>query len=241
MHRLIATSATYRQASLARADLTEADPYNKLLGRQNRFRLDAEIVRDVALSASGLRVDKVGGPSVFPPIPAGVMGLGQVKREWKPSVGPDRYRRGMYTFLYRATPHPLLSGFDAPDGTSTCTRRLRSNTPLQSLMTLNDEAFVEFARALATRVLVGGSADTDDTSRIAAAFRLSTGRVPDAQERQILAGLLARQQAAFAADIKGAELLCGGAAPKGIEKPDFAAWIIVARAVLNLDETVTRE
>lgn len=239
LHRLIVTSATYRQASTFRPQLAEADPYNKLLGRQNRFRLDAEIVRDVALTASGLRVDQIGGPSVFPPIPAGVMSLGQVKREWKVSTGPDRYRRGMYTFLYRATPHPLLSGFDAPDGTSTCTRRLRSNTPLQALTVLNDEAFVEFSQALAARLI--GTGNGNDAERIATAFRLCTGRTPDDEERAILGKLLERQRNAFAADEASAAKLAGGRMPKGTAAPEFAAWTIVARTLLNLDETVTRE
>jgi mono/diheme cytochrome c family protein len=220
--RTIVTSATYRQSSVARKDLLEADPLNKLLGRQNRVRLDAEIVRDVSLSAAGLLVEKLGGPSVFPPQPAGVSGLGQVKREWKTSTGVDRYRRGMYTFLFRATPHPLLSGFDAPDGQSACTRRIRSNTPLQALTLLNDEAFVEAAQSLATKVLKEKS---DDPTRIAKIFRLCIGRSPDAEETKILTKLLAKERAAYASE-KDAEQ---------------SAWMIVARAVLNLDETITRE
>ncbi len=145
IHRLIATSATYRQASNFRSDLATIDPDNRLLARQSRVRLDAEFVRDSALKASGLLNPAIGGPSVFPPQPDGVMNLGQMRREWKTSTGPDRYRRGMYTFFWRATPHPLFTLFDAPDGTRSCTRRLRSNTPLQALTLLNDEAFVECA------------------------------------------------------------------------------------------------
>jgi len=238
LHRLIVTSATYRQASLARPELAEVDPYNKLLGRQNRLRLDAEIVRDVGLIASGLLSTKVGGPSVFPPQPAGVMGLGQVKREWTTSKGEDRYRRGMYTFLYRATPHPLLGGFDAPDGTQTCTRRLRSNTPLQALTVLNDEAFVEFSRALARRLF---ATPTSDERKIHIAFRLATGRLPDSAETKILVDLLAGQREAFKADPKGAALVAAGQTPASMNDAEFAAWTIVARTVLNLDETVTRE
>ena len=145
LHRLIVTSATYRQSSHARPDLAVKDPNNKLLARQNRLRLDAEIVRDVALSVSGLLSDVIGGPSVFPPQPDGVMSLGQVKREWRAAQNEDRYRRGMYTFFYRATPHPALTVFDAPDAFSACSRRPRSNTPLQALTLLNDEGFFEFA------------------------------------------------------------------------------------------------
>ena len=238
LHRLIVTSAAYRQASVLRPELAEADPYNKLLGRQNRFRLDAEIAGDVALVASGLLAAKVGGPSVFPPMPDGVLSLGQRKQAWNVSAGPDRYRRGMYTFAYRATPHPLLSGFDAPDGQSTCTRRIRSNTPLQALTLLNDAAFVEFAQALAAKLATAGGSDE---SRIAEAFRLCTGRTPDGQEKAILAKLLAKQRSAFAANASEAKDLAGDRCPKGTEPAEYAAWVIVSRAVLNMDETITRE
>jgi hypothetical protein len=146
IHRLIVTSATYHQSSRVRPELATIDPNNKLLARQSRLRLDAEIVRDVCLRAGGLLNDKIGGPSVFPPQPEGVMTLGQQRREWKPSAGADRYRRGMYTFFWRATPHPALMVFDSADGFSACTRRVRSNTPLQALTMLNDEAFTEFAQ-----------------------------------------------------------------------------------------------
>jgi cytochrome c553 len=238
MLRLLVTSAAYRQSSVVRPDLAEVDPYNKLFGRQNRTRLDAEIVRDVALSASGLLSRKIGGPSVFPPQPEGVASLGQVRREWKVSTGPDRYRRGMYTFLFRATPHPLLAGFDAPDGTSTCTRRLRSNTPLQALTLLNDTAFVEMAQALAARVLASPG---DDSARAAFAFRLATGRVPDADEVQILLGSLKKQREALAGSAKQATGIAGTHRPAGVPEPEFAAWTILARAVLNTDEAITRE
>ena len=153
MHRLIVTSATYRQSSATRPELADIDPYNRLLARQSRVRLDAEIVRDAELEASGLLTDAIGGPSVFPPQPEGVMGLGQVKRVWKTSTGPEAHRRGLYTFLWRSTPHPLLTSFDATNATASCTRRLRSNTPLQALVLMNDEASLEFARAMSARIL----------------------------------------------------------------------------------------
>jgi hypothetical protein len=218
LHRLIVTSATYRQSSKARPDLAVIDPNNKLLARQNRLRLDAEIVRDVCLTASGLLTDKIGGPSVFPPQPDGVMTLGQSRREWKPSTGPDRYRRGMYTFFWRATPHPSLMAFDSADGFSTCTRRLRSNTPLQALTLLNDEAFHEFAQALAARVLKGGP--KTDAARIDHAFRLCLSRPPSKAEKQRLLDLL-NKELAFAEESN--------------------AWTAVSRVLLNLDETITRE
>jgi hypothetical protein len=233
MHRLIVTSATYRQSSKFTPELLSRDPYNKLLARQSRLRLDAEIVRDVALASAGLLSNKVGGPGVFPPQPDGVSSLGQSDQNWKTSAGEDRYRRAMYTFFFRATPHPALSAFDAPDATSSCTRRNRSNTPLQALTLLNDQGFVEFAQALAKRVL--REAPADDAARVEYVFRLCTGRKPAEDEKQILLGLLARQVAALTAAPEEAKALAGedGAAA--------AAWVIVGRAVLNLDETISRE
>ena len=161
---------------------------------------------------------KVGGPSVFPPQPDGVMNLGQSRREWKPSTGHDRYRRGMYTFFWRATPHPTLMVFDSADGFSTCTRRFRSNTPLQALTLLNDEAFHEFAQALAARILK--TVPKKDSSRIDHAFRLCLSRTPVPGERERLLALLNR------------ELSLGD---------ESTAWTSVARVLLNLDETITRE
>jgi hypothetical protein len=140
----------------------------------------------------------------------------------------------MYTFLYRATPHPLLSGFDAPDGQFACTRRIRSNTPLQALNLLNDTAWMEFSRALAARVL-------KDDGTIDTLFRLATSRTPESDERQILEDLLAKKRAELKAEPKYADAIVADATPKGIEKADFAAWTLVARVVLNLDETITRE
>jgi hypothetical protein len=188
IHRLIVSSATYRQSSKARPGLESIDPNNKLLARQNRLRLDAEVVRDVCLTASGLLNAKLGGPSVFPPQPAGVMTLGQVKRDWKPSSGGDRYRRGMYTFFWRATPHPGLMVFDSADGFSTCTRRIRSNTPLQALTLLNDEAFYECAHALAQRIAREGP--DDDAQRVDYGFQLCLSRKPSADERERLLDLM---------------------------------------------------
>lgn len=199
LHRLIVTSHTYRQRSVERPELREKDRGNYLLARQRRLRLEGEIVRDVCLSASGLLSLKMGGPPVYPPIPQGVMGLGQANREWKVSEGEDRYRRGLYTFIYRATPPPSLNVFDAPDGYSTCTRRVRSNTPLQALALMNDSAFFEFATALEKTIKTDG---------LGVAFRRCASRPPEENELQIL------------------------------EKLDTLS---AARAMLNLDETVTRE
>jgi hypothetical protein len=218
LHRLIVTSATYRQSSKARPELAAVDPNNRLLARQGRQRLEAEVIRDVSLAASGLLNPRMGGPSVYPPQPDGVMNLGQSNREWKPSAGADRYRRGLYTFFWRATPYPALMVFDAADGFSSCTRRVRSNTPLQALTLLNDEAFDECARALAARVQRDGP--PADEARLDYAFRLCLARSPQRTERQRLREVLAQER-----DRSGPEL----------------AWFTVSRVLLNLDETVTRE
>jgi hypothetical protein len=177
LHRLIVTSETYRQSSKARKELDEQDPGNDWLGRQRRLRLDAELVRDAALVASGRLARRIGGPPVFPPIPDGVMSQGQVKRDWKTSKGADRYRRAIYTFIYRATPPPGLNVFDAPDGFLACTKRIRSNTPLQALTLLNDSAFVECADSLAKIV---------ETEGIESAFQRCTSRKPTTDELAIL-------------------------------------------------------
>ena len=180
LHRLIVTSHTYQQSSRRRDDLKSIDPNNYLLARQTRLRLEAEIIRDVCLSVSGLLSPKLGGPPVYPPIPKGVMNRGQVNRRWNVSKGEDRYRRGIYTFVFRATPPPSLNVFDAPDGFSTCTRRSRSNTPLQALTLLNDGAFVEFADALKQRI---------DKEGLAKTFRAVTGRRPEKDELSVLTDL----------------------------------------------------
>ena len=235
LHRLIANSATYRQTSRVRPDLAAVDANNKLLARQARLRLDAELVRDTMLTASGLLNPTVGGPSVNPPQPDGVMALGQVRRTWTVSSGNDRYRRGMYTFFFRATPHPALAVFDAPDAFSTCTRRIRSNTPLQALTLLNDQAFVEFAQALAARVLK--EAPKDESKRIEHAFRLCLSRKPSRVEVKRLSDLLAAQTKHFTTAPEEAKALAGQANSDA----ERAAWIIAARVLLNLDETITRE
>ena len=225
MHRLIVTSAVYRQASRARPDLEVSDPLNKLLARQSRLRLDAEIVRDVALAASGLLTPTFGGPPVFPPQPDGVMTLGQGRRPWTPSTGADRYRRGLYTHFWRATPHPALAVFDAADSFSACTRRLRSNTPLQALTLLNDQQFFEFAGALARRIQAEAGGDV--AAQVDFAFSLCVARRPTATERQRLVALFTEQFAAATGTDESARRT--------------EAWATVARVLLNLDETITRE
>jgi cytochrome c553 len=239
MHRLIVTSTTYRQSSRVRPELAAVDPNNKLLARQSRLRLDAEIVRDVGLSASGLLNPEIGGPSVFPPQPDGVMTLGQSRREWKPDDGEDRYRRGMYTFFWRATPHPALMVFDSADGFSACTRRPRSNTPLQALTLLNDQAFVEFAQALAARILKEGS--KPDRERIEQAFRYCLARKPTPEERKRLVELLNKELAALEKSPEEAATIVKRTPDSKTDVVQLAAWTTVSRVLLNLDETITRE
>jgi hypothetical protein len=215
------------------------DPNNRLLGRQNRLRLEAEVIRDVALTVSGLLNSKIGGPSVFPPQPEGASKLGQIQRDWVASTGPDRYRRGMYTFFWRSSPHPGLMVFDAPDSTTTCTRRLRSNTPLQALTLLNDDAFYEFARALASRVLK--EAPVNDSERLAYAFRLCLARPPKPNEWEALEKYLIAQLQDFRSKPEDAKRVVGRDLPPASDVTQPAAWTAVARVLLNLDEFVTRE
>ena len=205
IHRLIVTSAAYRQSSRSRKELEEKDPYNNLLARQSRFRLEAEAIRDGALVASGMLTPAVGGPSVFPPIPINAMNGTQLVKAWPTAFGPDRYRRGLYTFTYRASLHPALSLFDAPDAAAACTRRVRSNTPLQALTLLNDTAHTEFARGFAKRIEKEGGAD--DRARMEFAFLAALGRRPQPAETERMLRFLAVQRDEFASNPKSASVL----------------------------------
>ena len=236
LHKLIVTSATYRQSSHSRPDLAELDPLNQLLARQNRLRFEAEIVRDAALSASGLLHPKVGGPGVKPPQPEGVYAFTQNKKGWTAATGPDRYRRGLYIQFYRSAPYPLLTTFDSPDFQSVCTARVRSNTPLQSLALANDEALFELAQGLGARLLKDVPAD--DEKRLERAFFLCYARPPSDAERNAVASFRESQLASFVKDPVAAEEV----APKGSKDPaEAASWTAVARALMNTDEFITRE
>ncbi len=233
--RTIVTSSTYRQSSHPRPDLADRDPLNRWLARQDRIRLEAETVRDLALSASGLLDRSVGGPSVRPPLPSGVAELGYAGSvKWVESPGTAKYRRGLYIFHQRTVPYPMLSTFDAPEGTVTCTRRERSNTPLQALTLMNDPVFIDAARALGRRVMGQGS---DDAERARYALRLAVGRVPSEAEVAKLAALVGTLKARFKADAAGARALAG---VKG-DATDLAAWTVAGRVTLNLDEFYMRE
>ena len=241
MHRLIVESATYRQSSTASPALLARDPRDELLARGPRFRVEAEMVRDIALAASGLLNREVGGPSVYPPQPDGVTALAYGQGGWPTSVGPARYRRGLYTFIKRTAPYAAFITFDAPTSETTCVRRERSNTPLQALTLLNDAVFVEASRALARRVLDRGGSTVED--RIRFAFRSCLSRPPGDGEIQALAAFHDRQLTRFRAGAADAGKVAGvdpGAAG-GADLAELAAWTTVSRALLNLDETITKE
>jgi len=236
------TSSTYRQSSRVTPELLQRDPGNELLARGPRFRVDAETIRDVALSASGLLTDKIGGPSVRPPQPAGVSELAYGSPKWELSKDEDRYRRGLYTYLKRATPYPGLVVFDAPTANNVCTRRNRSNTPLQALTLLNDTVFVEASQALAKRILTQGS--NDERERIRSLFRLCLSRNPDLEETAKLTAFLNAQRERFkSAQVEVLKIASEdfSKGPDGMDGNELAAWVALSRAVLNLDETVTKE
>lgn len=239
LHRLIVTSATYRRSSHARPDLEETDPLNHLLARQNRLRVEAEIVRDAALSASGLLHPELGGPPVRPPQPEGVFAFTQTKKSWTVSEGPDRFRRALYTLFYRSSPYPLLTTFDSPDFQSVCTGRVRSNTPLQSLTLANDESLFELARGLAARLL--REVPDDDDARIRRAFLLCYSRPPSASELNAVASFRESQLTSFQGDPAAASEVAPKDKPAGIDDVTAAAWTAVARALMNTDEFITRE
>lgn len=240
--RLMVTSRTYRQTSVPRPEHKERDPYNRLQARQSRWRLEAELVRDNALAVSGLLVRRIGGPSAFPYQPKGYWAfLNFPAREWPTSTGEDLWRRGVYTWWQRTFPHPSLAAFDAPQREECCAERPRSNIPQQALVLLNDPTYVEAARVFAERILrQGGGRDED---RLAWAFRCAVSRRPGPRELELLAELLRKHRGEYAADPAAAEgLLRTGAAPvpRDLPAPELAAWTSVARVLLNLHETMTR-
>jgi mono/diheme cytochrome c family protein len=238
VHRLLVTSATYRQASRHRRELDEVDPFNKLLARQSRVRLDAEVIRDNALAVCGLLSRKIGGPSVHPPQPDGIYAFTQDQKPWETDTSEDRFRRGMYTYFWRSSPYPSLMAFDAPEANVTCTRRVRSNTPLQSLTLANDIQFIECARALAGEVL--SAKCQDDQQRAELLFRHCFARAANEFEQSRLVELVVAQREAFSRDLNAATALIGGEKPQSNDI-ELAAWTATARVLMNLDEFITRE
>jgi hypothetical protein len=246
MMRLIATSSTYRQASLVTPKLVELDPSNRLLARGPRHRLPAEMVRDNALAISGLLHEKLGGPSVFPYHPAGLWEeMAWAESPWKTwpiEHGPNLYRRGLYTFWKRSVLHPVLALFDAPSRNVCEVFRSTTNTPLQAYVTLNETSFVEAAKTLAARMLMESASDTE--ARITHAYLLAVARPPSSQELQVLQDTYQRMRQHFAQRPAEANaLLAVGESPRNPEMDpiDHAAWTAVAQVILNLDETMTKE
>ncbi|MBX7165069.1 MAG: PSD1 and planctomycete cytochrome C domain-containing protein [Pirellulales bacterium] len=241
MHRTIVLSATYRQSSHVAPELAAHDPDNRLLARGPRLRLEAEMVRDQALAASGLLSAKMYGPSVMPPQPDGVWQVVYSGDTWNTSAGEDRYRRGIYTFWRRTSPHPMMTTFDAPSREVCVVRRSRSNTPLQALVTLNDPVFVEAAQALARRMLLESGASPAE--RIERGFRLCVARRPEADETARLVALVESELAAYRQDPEAAARMATeplGPVPTGLDTAELAAWTVVANVLLNLDETLTK-
>jgi hypothetical protein len=237
MHKLIVMSATYQQSSHGTEQLLERDPLNFLLARGPRFRIDAELIRDVALVDSGQFSQKLGGPSVFPPQPAGVSTEGAYGAlQWRTNEGGDRYRRGLYTFAKRTTPYAMTSTFDGPSGEACLARRDKSNTPLQALTLLNDDVFTDAAHALGR-----WAASQNGNARQAAAalFRRCLTRPPTEAEQEKLLAYYEKERGRFASgELKPTDFLDTDGAGKSNEQ---AAWTTLARVLLNLDESITKE
>jgi hypothetical protein len=243
MIRTIVTSATYRQASSAGATLAERDPYNRLLARGPRFRLDAEGIRDGALAVSGLLSPKMHGPSVFPLQPPGIWNMPYNSEKWTTSVGEDRYRRSIYTFWRRTSPYPSFMTFDATSREYCTARRVRTNTPLQALTLLNDPASFEAARALAGRIAsapVTGDPVVSARARAAFGMKLVLTREATPPEIDRLAALFAEERAHYQSRAAEAARVVGPGRSDA-NAADLAAWTIVANVLLNLDEAVTRQ
>jgi hypothetical protein len=247
LHRTIVSSSTYMQSSRVPAELARRDPKNRLLARGARFRVDGESVRDLALAISGLLEAKVGGPSVHPPAPDFLFAppASYGPKVWGEDKGPDRYRRAIYTFRFRSVPYPMLQAFDAPNGDVSCVRRSRSNTPLQALTTLNEPIFMECSQALALRVVREGG--NDRSQQVKYLFQRAVSRDPSPHESQVVTELWTHQRERFAqGELNPWDLATQNpneppVLPEGVTPADLAAWTVVSRVILNLDETITRE
>ena len=243
--RTILTSAVYRQSSTLTPQLREKDPNNRLLARGPRFRADAETVRDIALAVSGLLHEQIGGPSIYPPVPQSVLDYNYNPPDyWQPPNDAQRYRRSLYHFRKRSMPDPVLQAFDAPNGDFACVRRTRSNTPLAALTSLNETLFVEAAQALAQRIVREGG--SSDEARIRHAWHLCTSRPATAAETGTVLRLLDQHRTR----LRSGELKAGDIAFSDLTRPqdlpadttpnELAAWTLVARVLLNLDETLSK-
>lgn len=242
MIKLIVMSETYQQSSLMRDELAEVDPYNRLLARQSRFRIDAELVRDNALAVSGLLVRDIGGRSVKPYQPPGLLRhLNFPARTYKQDTGENQYRRGVYTHWQRQFLHPAMKSFDAPAREECTAERPRSNTPLAALVLLNDPSYVEAARVFADRIL--SSDAKTDAARIVAVFNEALSRDPNEKERTVLTSLLQSQRTRYSAAPKAAkDVVSTGSKPvaKSVDVVELAALLSVTRTVFNMHEFITR-
>ena len=243
--RTILNSSTYQQSSRVTPDRIQRDPQNRYFSRAPRYRADAEVVRDIALSVSGLIHHKLGGPSVIPPVPKNVLDYNYVYPSyWKPAEGDDRYRRAVYGFRKRSMPDPAMSSFDSPNGDLSCARRERSNTPLAALTGLNETIFVEAARALALRVLREGG--SNDESQVQYAYLLCVSRLPTDGEKAAVLELLQSRRKKLADGWLDVRAITTGDPdrlpdlPAAATPQDAAAWTIVSRVLLNLDETISK-
>ena len=234
LHKWIVMSATYQQSSHVTPEAFARDPENRLLARGPRVRLEAELIRDAALRASGLLSEKMGGPSVYPPQPAGVTEVAYGSPGWPTSTGEDRHRRSVYTFMKRTAPFAMFNTFDAPTGESCVARRDVSNTPLQALTLLNDVLFVEVSQAMG-RMLASRGGPVEE--RVRFGFRRCLTRPPAKEEVAALTSFLEAQKRRFARQELDAKAVAGDGAGDVTER---AAWTALARALLNLDETITK-
>ncbi len=248
IHRLIIDSATYRQSSRISPAALAGDPENRLLARGARFRVSGEVLRDVALAAGGLLNTEIGGPGVYPPAPEFLFQppASYGPKTWNTDVGTNRFRRAIYTFRFRSVPYPVLQNFDTPRGDTACTRRGRSNTPLQALTTLNEEVFMDCGRALA--LLTVQSCPNSDSAAIDSMMLRTVARRATGEEQAALLEFLQRQRHVFisqetaaAWQLAAMDPAAPPALPEGVTASDLAAWTAVARVILNLDETITRE
>lgn len=238
LHRQIVLSSTYQQDSALTPQQFADDPQNRMLARGPRVRVQAEMVRDLALAASGLMNPQVGGPPVYPPAPDFLFKppASYGPKTWSTSDGADRYRRALYTFRFRSVPYPVLEAFDAPNGDVSCIRRSTSNTPLQALVTLNEPMFLECARELAKQATMQAGTQNDHKA-IRHVFASCTSRFPTSEELGVLANLLSQQRARFSEEWDTAKKL---AAVDSDQTSELAAWTVVCRVILNLDETITK-
>ncbi len=254
--KTLVTSSTYRQSSRTLQHHLDKDPANILLSRGPRFRLPAETVRDQALSVSGLLSSKIGGPSVFPPQPEGLWQAAfNGERDWKTSEGEDRWRRGVYTFLRRSTPYPSMVVFDAPSREICTIRRIRTNTPLQAFVTLNDPVFVECAQALSRRILAfelrntladrvhSSAARSEDVARLRQAYLWCMARPASEEVIEVLLELLTEQRTHYQSQDAAALAMATdplGPLPSGANAVEHAAWTVVANVLLNMDEFLNK-